>query len=177
MIKELKTYDWKSVLRLGNNLGEFNDEQWRFLKALIIELATEKYSNSKLKYVGAKHKDFDSVSGHSVELKSQFSETFYKNNGQLRKTFNVKFNNSMGTNNNDVLPDDHVCDYLILMRRDGVCLIDRKTIMKKSVKKGDGFMLVLEASDLVEITGKVKVDDTVDLELKGKIMNFLRSAI
>lgn len=177
MIEELKTYDWKSVLRLGNNLDEFNDEQWRFLKALIIELATEKCSNTKLKYVGAKHKDFDSSSGHSVELKSQFSETFYKNNGQLRKTFNVKFNNSMGTNNNDILPDEHICDYLILVRKDGVCLVDRQTIKNKSVKKGDGFMLVLVAVDLIEITGKVVIDESNNLDLKSKIMSFLRSTI
>jgi hypothetical protein len=128
--------------------------------------------------VGSHHKDFDSVTfGYGIELKSQFSDTFYKKNGYLKKTFNIRFNNSMGTNNNDVMPDEHICDYLIIMRQDGVCVVDKKVIKEKLVKTGDGFNLKLDANDLIEITGRLNIIPRRGLGMKQKIVDLVKGTI
>lgn len=171
ILREMKQYNWQLLIDLGPSLDDLNDEQWRFLKGLVIELATVKSSDNKMVYVGQKHKDFDwPMFNKTIELKSQMSGSFYKKNGKLRGTFSIKLNNSNGSNVKKDLPSEDVCDIILYIKNDGVCIIDKETVLKKAVPTGDGFLLNLGPTDLIQITGPLKPRKKYDLRLKEKVM-------
>lgn len=161
---ELAKFDWASVVRYGNTLGELNDRSLRFAKGTAVELAIEHFSQGKLVHVDQVHKDFDWVEKNlTVEVKSQLSASlFTRKNSLTTGKISVKLNNSNGTNKATSLDADHVCDIVIVVRKDSVFFIDKKTVLANSKSGGDGFVLTVSTDDIVPLTEKIKVDSSED---------------
>lgn len=179
IVNAFKSFEWQDIIAKGNQLEDLNDRQWRFIKGLVIELIVEKHSGQDgLTYVGADHKDYDWPKFEvTVELKSGLSGSMYGKKGQLNKNFSIKFNNSNGTNNKSKLEASEVADYLLVVKNDGAFIADRDTVISRSRKGGDGFDVVLSKDDIVELTGKITVNNSDNLNLKEKITNAIREVI
>lgn len=178
IINDLKAFDWQTIIEYGNSLGDLNDAQFRFAKGLAAELAVEKFSNTDLTYVGAKHKDYDWPKHNiTVELKSQLSGGMYGKRGNINKNFSIKLNNSQGTNNQKTINPNDVCDVLIVVRDDGAFAIDKATVVKNAVSNGDGFDLKVSRDEIIELSGLVVPDKTFDTNLKEKITNAIRDSL
>lgn len=179
IIDALKKFDWHQIIDKGNKLEDLNDRQWRFIKGLVIELIVEKYSGQDgLTYVGDMFKDYHWKKYNlNVELKSGLSGSMYGKKGNLNKNFLIKLNNSNGTNKKDTLSPDEVADILIVIKNDGAFVVDKNTIIRCSKKTGDGFDLMLNRGDVIQLTGKLYPNTMNNLNLKEKIMNAIRSVI
>jgi len=179
ILDSLKKFNWNEIITKGNQLEDLNDRQWRFMKGLVIELIVEKYSEEEnLKYVGMDHKDYDwSKFNLSVELKSGLSDSMYCKKGGLKKSFTIKFNNSNGTNKKSRLNPDQVADLLLVIKNDGAFVVNKYTVLKNSIQRGDGFDLVLSKNDITEITSKIKIDKDKNLNIKEKIQNAIKQVI
>lgn len=176
ILTDLKSFEWNEVIKKGKGLDDLNTREWRFIKGLIAELILEKHSQGQLKRVGQIHKDFDwSKHNLSVELKSQFSKKMYDKKGRICKNFDVKLNNSNGTNK-EILPQENVSDLLIVIRNNGAFVIDKQTVIDKAKYQGDGFSVILSESDIVEITGKIEVDPD-NSNMQEMILNGIRERI
>lgn len=155
-IDRMKKFNWQEIIDRGTGLDDFNDAQWKFAKGFIVEMIAEKYCNNELVAVREDHKDFDWPSlGLTVELKSQLSGPMYNKNGTLKKNYEIVFNNSQGTNKLDELPNEHITDYLLVIRNDGAFVIDRDITKKYAIKKGDGFKVVVPGTEITELSGKI----------------------
>lgn len=171
-----KTVDWQKINDVCESLDDLNDSQYRFIKGKFIELLVEDQSSGVLTYVGAKHKDFDCNQYNvTLELKSETSNNLYNKKG-LKPNFSVRFNNSLGTNK-DSLDINHVTDYLIIVKKDGAVLVDKKTILQNVVSYGDGFILTLQPTKVVELTGRLFQKDKYKIDLKWRIDNLLKVVI
>jgi len=156
VISDLKSFDWKQVIDYGNNLGpKFNNAQWRFMKGLIMEKATESYSNDPtFKYVGEKHCDFTWEKHNiTIEQKSIMAGKFYTKKNKLKKTLNFILTNSQGTNNSTKISSSSVADVLIGISSDGVVFAPKDVVMKYLTENGDGCVVNIPGSEIVEITG------------------------
>ena len=179
IIDALRKFDWHQIIDKGNKLEDLNDRQWRFIKGLVIELIVERYSGQDgLTYVGDMFKDYHWKKYNlNVELKSGLSGSMYGKKGNLNKNFLIKLNNSNGTNKKDTLSPDEVADILIVIKNDGAFVVDKNTIIRCSKKTGDGFDLMLNRGDVIQLTGKLYPNTMNNLNLKEKIMNAIRSVI
>jgi hypothetical protein len=179
-VEELKKFDWQKIIIKSNSLSPFNDSQWRFLKGFIIEQCVEKYSDYMLEYVALKHKDYNWKNlDLSVELKSNTSSSMFTGKGRLKKNYSLMLNNTMGTNSKMTLDITDISDIIIGLYSDGVFVIDRKTALKYSVKKGDGFNIIVPKSEVAVIYSQFssKKKDESMLLLKDDIINLIRSRI
>ncbi len=179
VIDAVKAFDWSGIIGKATRLEDLNDRQWRFIKGLVAELIVEKHSGPNgLVYVGADHKDYDWPHfGLSVELKSGLSGSMYGKKGQLNKNFTIKFNNSNGTNKKTKLDASEVADILLVVKNDGAFIVDQATVIRCSKKVGDGFDVVLTRDDIIEVTGRIAVNNSDNLNLKEKITNAIREVI
>jgi hypothetical protein len=102
----------------------------------------------------------------------------YGRKGLINSKFNIKFNNSNGTNNKSKLEVGEVADYLLVIKNDGAFIVDRETIIRCSRKSGDGFSVILSRTDVTEITGKITINSSSNnLNLKERIINAIREVI
>jgi hypothetical protein len=180
IIDDLKAFNWQTIIEYGNSLGDLNEGQWRFLKGLVVELVTEKFSNGNLIYVGAKHKDFDWPRHNisiSVELKSQFTKSMYDKKGRLRKNYTIKLNNSHGTNEKKKMDIADVADLIIVVRDDGAFAIDQDTAIRNAISGGDGFEVKVTKSEIVELSGLIVPDKVYNTNLKQQIMTVIRNSL
>jgi hypothetical protein len=177
IINDLKKYDWNFITSFGNSLEQLNNKQLRFMKGFVCEelIASQ---DGTLDCLREDHKDFY-WNKHKItmELKSQLSQSMYKQNGSLRKTFIVKFTNSNGTNNKDTLDPSLICDITLVLRNDGSFIVNRDTVVKNLVKTGDGFDLKLKSSDITEISGYVTDTTKYNVDLESVMVNSIREAI
>jgi|694.fasta_scaffold02179_5 hypothetical protein len=179
ILQDLKSFEWQEIINKGNQLEDLNDRQWRFMKGLVAELIIEKHSGPNgLVYVGEDHKDYDwPHHGLTVELKSGLSGSMYGKKGKVQSKFNIKFNNSNGTNKKDKLDPNEVADILLVVKNDGAFAVDKNTVISRSKKGGDGFDVHLYRSDIIEITGKMSVNNAVSLDIKKRLEDAIRQAI
>lgn len=179
VIDAVKAFDWLGIIGKATRLEDLNDRQWRFIKGLVAELIVEKHSGPNgLVYVGADHKDYYWPHfGLSVELKSGLSGSMYTKKGQLKKNFGIKFTNSNGTNKKTKLDASKAADILLVVKNDGAFIVDQATVIRCSKKGGDGFTVVLTRDDIIEVTGRIAVNNSGNLNLKEKITNAIREVI
>lgn len=179
IINAIKSFNWQKIIKFGNSLEDLNQSQWRFMKGIAIEHAVAKYSGKDgLVYVGTTHKDYDWPKYKlTVELKSHLSRGMYGQKGKLSKHYLIKLNNSNGTNNKKVLPPEDVADILIAVFNDGAFVVDKETVLKNAKQNGDGFVLKLHKSDIIEITGRIVVTDKECANLKANILNTVINSI
>ena len=184
LIREaLRQINWTRILSIANGLDDCNDAQWRFVKGLVIELAFEKHSAPHdIEYVGSIHRDFvwrlrgAETRTLNIEFKSLVSSTLYTQRGRLRSRLSVKLTNSHGTNTKAALTAEDICDVLIILKSDGAVAVSQDTILAQQRSCGDGFMLDLRASDVIEITGCVPPTRT-PLNLKAALLKTIIDAI
>ena len=173
-----KKINWQKVNDVCESLDDLNDSQYRFLKRRFIELLIESESKGLLRYVGAKHKDFEcDTFNYSVELKSATSQQLYKKDSTLRQGNSIILNNSMGTNKKPVLDPNDVADYLIIVKSDGAVLVDKQTVLKNAHSNGDGFVVKLKPGDVVELSGMLSHQTKYSIGLKAKLDKLLRDVI
>lgn len=175
-IKWAKTIDWQTINNVCDSLDDLNDSQYRFLKGRFIELLVEHYSKGVLEFVGEKHKDFNCKKFKcTIELKSEVSNSLY-NKKTMRPNFNIRFSNSMGTNKTEIDPN-HVTDYVIIIKKDGVVLVDKKTVLESVVTHGDGFTLKLQPNKVVELSGKLTPNKKIQLNIKEQVDLLMKQTI
>lgn len=171
-----KNINWQKLVNVAASLDDLNDAQYRFIKGRFIELMLESFSDNVFVFVGEKHKDHICKKFKcTIELKSELSTQLYTQKG-LRKTITVRFNNSMGTNSTTT-QENHITDYLIIVKKDGAVLLEKKNIIKSLRHKGDGFILEAKPSDVIELSGKLAVNKTYNLGIRDKIDSILKSTI
>jgi hypothetical protein len=176
ILNEIRKFNWIEIIEKGTKLEDLNDRQWRFIKGLVIELIVEKYS--ELKYVGEVSRDYYWKKFNlNVELKSGLSGSMYGKRGNVKKNFLIKLNNSNGTNKKDTLDSNDVADILIVVKNDGAFVVDKNTILRCSKRCGDGFDLLLNRSDLIQVSGRLYPKTLGQLNLKENIMSAIRGVI
>lgn len=175
-IKFCKTIDWQKVIDVCQSLDDLNDSQYRFVKGRTIELLIQELSNGVLEFVGEKHKDFNCKKYKcTVELKSLVSQNLY-NKKTMRPNFTVKFNNSNGTNKVEINPN-HVTDYLLVVLKNGVVLVEKKVVLENLKHQGDGWDLKLQPDKVIEISGKVDINTKYIINMKEKIDSVITNTI
>jgi hypothetical protein len=182
ILQDIKNFDWQRIIDYANSLGDLNDAQLRFVKGMAIEIAIEQCADGDLTYVGAKHKDYDWPKHNiTAELKSQMSQSMYKRvkggGHTLKENFSIKLNNSNGTNKHLVLDPVHVADYVLVVRSDGVFVLDKATVLANSTSGGDGFTVNVTKNDVVEITGRMTQHTKLDINIKDEILAVIRNSI
>lgn len=177
-INTLKKFDWQKIIDYANSLADLNDAQLRFLKGLAIESATEKFSNTDIKYVGEKHRDFvwPSQNDASVELKSIVSQGMYTKDGHVKSLPGIRLNNSMGTNK-DKLDPDTIADILIAVLKDGAFAVSKQTVLTKAKHLGDGWELKLTEQDIVELSGKITTKNTYNTKLSESVRDAIKQSL
>ena len=184
ILSDLKTINWQTVIDYGNSLTDLNERQFRFIKGyaieLLVEAQTTKIPGGGFSYVGNRdvHRDFiwDKYN-LSIELKSQLSESMYRGYGGLRKTINIKLNNSMGSNKKQILLPSDIADVLIVIRADGSFLINRDLILSHLVCGGDGFSVKVSSDLITEISGKIERKISYVSKLKENITNVVKEDV
>lgn len=178
IVADLKDFDWQKIIDYANSLADLNDAQLRFLKGLAIEAAVEKFSNSDIKYVGEKHRDYvwPSQGDISVELKSIVSQGMYNKKGEIKSLPGIRLNNSMGTNK-DRLDPDTIADVLIAVLKDGAFAVSKQTVLSKAKHLGDGWELKLTEDDIVELSGCIKTKNTYDTKLSESVRNAVQQSL
>lgn len=177
-IDDLKGFNWQKIIDYGNNLDELNDAQLRFIKGRAVELAIEKFADGDLKYVGEHHKDYVWPKHNvDVEAKSQFSDKMFDRHGNIKDKFDIKINNSNGTNKKTVLDTTDVADYVLVIRKDGAFVLDRQTVISNSKGDGDGFVCTVNKSQITPLTGKITANPVPASNIKAGIDRVLRESL
>lgn len=177
-IESLKKFNWQKIIDYANSLDDLNDAQLRFAKGLAIEAAVEKFSNSDLKYVGEKHRDYTwpSQNDLDVELKSIVSQGMYNKKGNVKILPSIRLNNSMGTNKEKLDPGN-IADVLIAVLKDGAFAVSKDVVLAKAKHQGDGWELKLTESDIVELSGRIVTKNTYNTKLSESIRNAIKESI
>ena len=177
IIDAFKKFDWQKIIDYANSLSDLNDAQLRFIKGLAIELATEAFSNSDIKYVGEKHRDFEwPTFDINVELKSIVSQRMYNKKGKVKTLPGIRLNNSMGTNK-AVLDPATIADWLLVVLSDGAFAVPKQTVLSKAKHCGDGWDLKLTKNDIVELSGQITKGKTYDPKLSEIFKNAIRQSL
>lgn len=181
VLTDLKNFNWQKVIDIGNSLDDLSDAQWRFIKGFIAEVLVETCSGdkqSRLKYVGSVHKDYDWPKHNlSVELKSQLSGPMYTKSGPMKKRYTIKLNNSRGTNLKEQIDPDDVADIILVVSNDGAYAIDKETAIKYTKHLGDGFEIIIPSDEVIELTGKLSVVNYYNTNFKNRIKQLIYETI
>jgi hypothetical protein len=178
IINDFKNFDWQKIIDYGNGLDDLNDAQLRFVKGRAVELAIEKFADGDLKYVGEKHRDYVWPKHNlTVEAKSQFSAKMFDRKGNIKEEFDIKINNSNGTNKKTVLPDEDVADYVIVIRKDGAFAIDKQTVISRSTGDGDGFVCKVNKDEITPLTGRLKANPIAPRNIGEGIDRIIRESL
>lgn len=177
-INDLKGFNWQKIIDYGNNLDELNDAQLRFIKGRAVELAIEKFADGDLKYVGEHHKDYIWPKHNvDVEAKSQFSDKMFDRHGNIKDKFDIKINNSNGTNKKTVLDTTDVADYVLVIRKDGAFVLDKQTVISNSKGDGDGFVCTVNKNQITPLTEKITANPVPASNIKAGIDRVLRESL
>ena len=177
-IEDLKAFNWQKIIDYGNNLDELNDAQLRFIKGRAVELAIEKFADGDLKYVGEHHKDYVWPKHNiDVEAKSQFSDKMFNRKSEIKEKFDIKINNSNGTNKKTVLDSTDVADVVLVIRKDGAFVIDRQTVIANSKGDGDGFVCTVSRDQIIPLTNKITARPIPASNIKAGIDRVLRESL
>jgi hypothetical protein len=175
--------DFGRFARLTYALGnQVNDQQLRFIKALIFESSIEEYSQGLIQYVGQDGCDLViPVLPARVEMKYVETALFTTSKKQLREnTGGIKLMNSMGTNTHKVLPS-HYADFLLVVGRQGAALFDRTTVEQHIDPGGDGITANIRVNKGIVIAtpDDMKQDNQQEVDfvllLKQMIKSYIQS--
>lgn len=193
VIEILKQVNWQKFHNLCVNIGdELNDPQWRFLKAVFLEMAVSKYSNNLLTYVGNEQKgcDFIITSLNNVKIEMKYTENclFNSKNNLKKFTKQITLLNSRGTNVHINLPENY-SDYLLIVEMNGVAIISKQELEKYVNIHGDSLTAKIPTERLhiiskptdIEIVNKSYVnklcDDGKIISIKNMIIDSMNKTI
>lgn len=180
VINDFKNFNWQRIIDYGNSLDDLNDSQYRFAKGKAVEYAIEKFADGDLKYVGEVHRDYIWPKHEiSVEAKSQFSANMFYKDGNIKDKFDIKINNSNGTNSKSTLNANDVADYVLVIRKDGAFVVDRETVIRNSSSAGDGFVCTVAKDSIIPLTEKItphpvdlKIGEAINRSIQKSLENF-----
>lgn len=152
-----KICDWDKILTLFNSIPmKYDDRELRFFKSWIIQLALQKYSNGKLKFIGADGYDFvvddieSEYNGVKIELKSGKQIFSKENSFTLRKPHNktasITLSNSNGSSIDKIYQKKY--DFLLLLDKSGYAVTTYDKVLPRAKNHGDGFRATLNIIDL-----------------------------
>lgn len=136
--------DWKIFTSLVASIGnQFDENQWRFLKAKIFEKSIQNYSNGTVKYINQEGCDLlvqtKQIKNVRVEMKFVRNAFFTPKRLWWKEVCNVSLMSTQGTNKHKNLPA-HYADYLLVASNNCAGLIDKKTLMKYTTMTGAGII-------------------------------------
>lgn len=171
---------WQSFVNLVKSIGtQFNDAQWRFLKAIIFETSIEKFSGGNVKYVARKGCDFiiPELNNITVEMKYVEDALFTAKGRVLRsKTKSLTLMNSKGTNVHTQLPSDYA-DYLLVVGQLGGALVDKRTLSEYIEINGDSISATIPTEKMKLLFTPETVDLTTPPDTSLQLGNIIISAI
>jgi hypothetical protein len=174
---------WQSFVNLVKSIGnQFNDAQWRFLKAIIFETSIEKFSGGAVKYVARKGCDFIIPAMNNVTVEMKYVEdALYTAKGRVLrpKTKSLTLMNSKGTNVHKALPSDYA-DYLLVVGQLGGALVDKATLSEYIEINGDSISATIptEKMKLLFTPDSVNLSTPPDsLDLISVILSAINQAL
>lgn len=184
MLSVLRKIKWTEFNVLCSALGtEFNDPQWRFLKATFLEIAVSEYSDGGLVYVGDGQHGCDfivpSLNNMKVEMKYTANGLYGKGKVPKLKRVcnNITLLNSKGTNKHINLPDSYA-DYLMIVDMRGSAIVSKEKLKQYVVSNGDSLSASIPTSELVIVCEPVRIRSEVkQLNIKKKIIDLIKHEI
>lgn len=130
--------DWNRYFRLISAIGDsLNSNKNRFDKSDLLEHSLEIFSGGVVKWIDDVGADHLLLDGTRIEMKYILG-SLQGANGRTKKTISsVKLMNSLGTCTHKSLPQNYA-DYLLISDSHIVCLLDRDTLSRYIVCRGDG---------------------------------------
>lgn len=130
--------DWNRYFRLISVIGDsLNSNKNRFDKSDLLEHSLEIFSGGVVKWIDANGADHLLLNGTRIEMKYILG-SLQGAKGRTKKTVSsVKLMNSLGTCTHKTLPKNYA-DYLLISDSHIVCLLDRDTLSRYVVCRGDG---------------------------------------
>ncbi len=179
----LKQINWQKFHNLCIHIGDdLNSQQWRFLKAVILENAISIYSDNLLVYVGNDTNgcDFIIPSHNNAKIEMKYvTGALYTDKKVLRaKCKQITLLNSKGTNTHVNLPDTYA-DYLLIVETFGSAIISKENLKKYVKCNGDSLSAIIPTSEL-EIICSYITDTPVEkkqLNIKHKIIQMVNEII
>ena len=152
-----KICEWNKILTLFNSIPmNYDDRELRFFKAWIIQLAIQKYSSNKLKFIGADGYDFivddndSQYHGCKIELKSGKQIFSKQDSFTLRNAYNktssITLSNSNGSSIDKIYNKKY--DFLLLLDKSGYAVTTYDKVLPRVKNSGDGFRATLNIIDL-----------------------------
>lgn len=150
---------FKLVAALGPQL---NSEQFRFLKAHILEKSLEIYSNYAISYVANVGCDFLIPDLNDTKLEMKFNQTsIFGKTGNMSKNCTAKLMNSNGSNKHTTLPEDYA-DFLLVVSQRGAIVFDKPTFSQYITINGDGIKATIPTELGTVVAGPWMQEHTVN---------------
>jgi hypothetical protein len=185
MLSVLRKIKWNEFNVLCSALGnEFNDPQWRFLKATFLEIAVSEYSDGGLIYVGDEQQGCDfivpSLDNMKIEMKYMADCLYGKGKVPKLKSMcnNITLLNSKGTNKHINLPDSYA-DYLMVVEMRGCAIVSKEKLKQYVVSNGDSLSASIPTSELTVVCepSSRHSAEKKELNIKKKILALIKSEI
>jgi hypothetical protein len=97
--------------------------------------------------------------------------------GNLKEEFDIKINNSNGTNKKTVLSEDDVADYVVVVRKDGAFAVNKQTVINRSNGGGDGFSCTVKKDEITPLTGKLTANPIAPRNIGQGIDRIIRESL
>ena len=181
-----KEVNWTKFVSLVSSIGsQFNDVQWRFLKAVVFEKAVETFSDKKLVYVAQLGCDFIIPSLDNAKVEMKYTEDVLYTEKSMVPRINaqsITLMNSKGTNNHTGLPDEYA-DFILIVGKRGAAIIDKPTLSNYIKINGDSITAVIPTDkmtfiftpDTVTTKDVIKTGDAINL--KQTILDAISDAL
>jgi len=179
----LKTHvNWQKFVNLCASLGsQFNDAQWRFLKAFVFETAVEKFSEGLVQYVAQEGCDFIIPSINNVKIEMKYTEDVLytaKSSVPRKQTKTITLLNSKGTNTHSVLPETYA-DFLLVVGQRGAALIDKPTLANYIEIKGDSITTTIPTDKMhfIFTPDTISEPKVIEFNLRQQIIQTIRTSL
>lgn len=186
LVRILQGINWQKFHNLCLYIGnEFNEPQWRFLKAIILEKSIETFSNNQLTYVGNESRGCDfivrSLDNLKIEMKFTNEVLFSGKKLLLReKTKQITLLNSKGTNKHTCLPECY-SEYLLVVEMNGAGIISKEKLQNYIINNGDSLTTIIPTNEMnIIFTPKdinITSTENPNVNIKGQILNLINDII
>jgi hypothetical protein len=129
---------WDRYFRLVSLIGDsLNSHKDRFDKSDLLEHSIQIFSGGQVKWIDDLGADHLLPTGERMEMKYVLGCLHGKNRNTKKTIASIKLMNSLGTCTHTTLPKNYA-DYLLLSDSSIVCLLDKATLSRYVVCRGDG---------------------------------------
>lgn len=170
---------WQSFINTVASIGpQFNDAQWRFLKACIFETSIDVFSKGKIKYVALQGCDFIIPELNNIRIEMKYTEdALYTDKGKTPRNEckSLTLLNSNGSNTHIALPDSYA-DYLLIVGRKGAAVIDKPTLQKYIEIRGDSILaknIPINKMHFIFTPETVSIPTVYECNLRDKIVKLI----